>query len=218
MDLPLLLGTAVTENRRKARAIGYVVPLRARHRASPRLYGAFFAIVGRSSWRLGALLGALHAIFTGDGARQRAAAGRASAHGDAGHRRQRDHADRAARFPDAELRPQHLPRHARRAHRLRRPRRPDRARICSSRRTACTSHLAPRTSAVSCDRVQSPNHRLGRLSRRADRSSACATTSATRAAARIPGLWGFGPVLRQLGADFGFAHARDRRVRHALRR
>ena len=28
--------------------------------------------------------------------------------------------------------------------------------------------------------------------------------SATRAAGRNPGLWGFAPVLRQLGADFGF--------------
>ena len=41
--------------------------------------------------------------------------------------------------------------------------------------------------------------------RRAGRWSASATTSATCAAASNPGLWGFGPALRQLGADFGFA-------------
>ena len=63
MDLPLLLGTAVTDNRRKARAIGYVFHSDPRHplRAAVR---RFFQIVGRSSWWLGALLGALHAIFT----------------------------------------------------------------------------------------------------------------------------------------------------------
>jgi hypothetical protein len=63
MDLPLLLGTALTENRRKARALGYagyfIVGV-----GFAEADGRFFAIVGRSSWQLGALLGALHAVFT----------------------------------------------------------------------------------------------------------------------------------------------------------
>jgi len=63
MDLPLLLGTAVTDNRRKARAIGYVFHLIIGILFAV-LYAGFFQIVGRSSWWAGALLGALHAIFT----------------------------------------------------------------------------------------------------------------------------------------------------------
>jgi hypothetical protein len=64
MDLALLLGTTVSENRRKARAIGYAFhfglgPLFALG------YAGVFASIGYSSWMLGALLGALHAVFTG---------------------------------------------------------------------------------------------------------------------------------------------------------
>jgi hypothetical protein len=63
MDLPLLLGTAVTDNRRKARAFGYVFHF-VLGVVFAEAYGGFFAIVGRASWPLGALLGGLHAIFT----------------------------------------------------------------------------------------------------------------------------------------------------------
>jgi len=63
LDLALLLGTAVTENRRKARAIGYALHFVAGV-AFAEAYVGFFAIIGRSSWWIGALLGALHAIFT----------------------------------------------------------------------------------------------------------------------------------------------------------
>jgi hypothetical protein len=63
MDLPLLLGTAVTENRRKARAIGYVFHL-ILGILFAMLYAGCFQMIGRSSWWLGALLGALHAVFT----------------------------------------------------------------------------------------------------------------------------------------------------------
>jgi hypothetical protein len=63
MDLPLLLGTAVTENRRKARALGYACYF-ILGVGFAEAYGWFFAIVGRGSWQLGALLGALHAVFT----------------------------------------------------------------------------------------------------------------------------------------------------------
>jgi hypothetical protein len=62
MDLPLLLGTVVTEDRRKAKAVGYLF-----HFLFGLLfalaYAGFFAIMGRSAWWVGALLGALQAVF-----------------------------------------------------------------------------------------------------------------------------------------------------------
>jgi hypothetical protein len=64
MDLALLLGTAVSDNRRRARAFGYIFHF-VLGVAFAVAYGEFFEIIGRSSWWLGALLGALHAIFTG---------------------------------------------------------------------------------------------------------------------------------------------------------
>ena len=64
IDLALLLGTTVTDNRRKARAVGYVFHFLI-GLGFALAYGGFFAIVGRSGWLLGALLGALQAIFTG---------------------------------------------------------------------------------------------------------------------------------------------------------
>ena len=63
MDLALLLGTAVTENRRKARAIGYVFHF-ILCVAFAAAYVVFFELIGRSSWWIGALGGVLHAIFT----------------------------------------------------------------------------------------------------------------------------------------------------------
>ncbi len=63
MDLALLLGTAVTENRRKATAIGYVLHF-ILGVAFAGAYVGFFAIIGRTSWWIGALVGVLHAIFT----------------------------------------------------------------------------------------------------------------------------------------------------------
>ena len=62
MDFALLLGTVFTDNRRKARAVGYGLYFLLGV-AFAEAYAAFFAIVGRGSWQLGALLGALHAIF-----------------------------------------------------------------------------------------------------------------------------------------------------------
>jgi hypothetical protein len=63
MDVALLLGTVVSDNRRKARAIGYLFDF-VLGVSFAEAYGAFFAIIGRSSWQLGASLGALHAVFT----------------------------------------------------------------------------------------------------------------------------------------------------------
>ena len=62
MDLAFMLGTAVTDNRRRAKAIGYLFHF-AIGLGFALLYAAFFAIVGRASWWLGALLGAMQAFF-----------------------------------------------------------------------------------------------------------------------------------------------------------
>lgn len=63
MDLPFLLGTIATENRRRAKAIGYAFHFLL-GLAFAMMYVEFFQIIGRSSWWLGALLGALQAVFT----------------------------------------------------------------------------------------------------------------------------------------------------------
>jgi hypothetical protein len=64
IDFALLLGTTVSDNRRKARAIGYVFHF-ILGLAFALAYAGFFAIVGRSGWLLGAGLGALQAVFNG---------------------------------------------------------------------------------------------------------------------------------------------------------
>jgi hypothetical protein len=64
MDLPFLLGTTVTESRRKAKAIGYCIHFLLGV-AFAVAYGLFFQAIGWSSWWLGALLGVVHAFFMG---------------------------------------------------------------------------------------------------------------------------------------------------------
>jgi uncharacterized membrane protein YagU involved in acid resistance len=64
IDLPFLLGTAVTEDRIRAKVVGYVL-----HFVFGVLfalgYFAIFAVIGRSGLLLGALLGLVHALFAG---------------------------------------------------------------------------------------------------------------------------------------------------------
>jgi hypothetical protein len=62
MDLAFILGTSVTEDRRKARAYGYVFHF-VLGLAFAFAYAAFFLAIGWSSWWLGALLGVVHAVF-----------------------------------------------------------------------------------------------------------------------------------------------------------
>jgi hypothetical protein len=64
LDFALLLGTTLSDNRRKARALGYVLHFVVGI-AFALAYVWFFHIVGRNGWMLGALLGALHAVFDG---------------------------------------------------------------------------------------------------------------------------------------------------------
>jgi hypothetical protein len=64
MDIPLLLGTAFTEDVRRAQAIGYAV-----HFFNGLLfafgYWLVFEAVGTSGWIFGGVLGIVHAAFAG---------------------------------------------------------------------------------------------------------------------------------------------------------
>jgi len=63
MDLPFLLGTSVSDNRRRAKVYGYLMHFLI-GLGFAVLYGICFAAIGQSSWWLGALVGSLHALFT----------------------------------------------------------------------------------------------------------------------------------------------------------
>jgi hypothetical protein len=63
VDLPFLLGTAVTRDRARAKALGYVLHLAAGE-AFALVYYAIFVAVDTSGWPLGALLGLLHGIVS----------------------------------------------------------------------------------------------------------------------------------------------------------
>jgi hypothetical protein len=64
MDIPFLLGTAFTENRTRARLVGYAV-----HFVNGLLfalaYYAAFVVLGRAGWVLGLVFGVVHALFSG---------------------------------------------------------------------------------------------------------------------------------------------------------
>ena len=64
MDIPLLLGTVFSEDRRRASVIGYAV-----HFTNGIIfslgYAAIFYAVGQAGWLFGALLGVVHAAFAG---------------------------------------------------------------------------------------------------------------------------------------------------------
>ncbi len=64
MDLPFLLGTALTRDRTRAKALGYGLHF-AFGLAFALVYLAIFVAVGAASWWLGALLGVVHALFAG---------------------------------------------------------------------------------------------------------------------------------------------------------
>jgi hypothetical protein len=64
MDLPFLLGTAVTSDRARAKLIGYALHF-VFGLAFALVYWTVFAATGVSSVWLGALLGLVHALFAG---------------------------------------------------------------------------------------------------------------------------------------------------------
>lgn len=64
MDLPFLLGTAVTADRSRAKAVGYALHF-AFGLLFALLYDAVFVAIGRDGWAIGALFGLVHAVFVG---------------------------------------------------------------------------------------------------------------------------------------------------------
>ena len=63
VDLPFLLGTAVTRDRGRAKAAGYAMHLVAGELFA-LVYFAIFAAIDSSGWLLGALFGLLHGIVS----------------------------------------------------------------------------------------------------------------------------------------------------------
>jgi hypothetical protein len=63
VDLPFLLGTAVTSDRGRAKASGYLMHLVAGELFA-LVYCAIFAAIDSSGWLLGALFGLLHGIVS----------------------------------------------------------------------------------------------------------------------------------------------------------
>ena len=59
LDLPLVLGTIVTEDPDRARVVGFFIHLAA-GQGFALGYAAMFALLDRATWWIGALLGALH--------------------------------------------------------------------------------------------------------------------------------------------------------------
>jgi len=64
MDIPFLLGTAFSEDRRRAKAIGYVLHFLA-GLVFALMYWVAFRVLGESSWWLGGLFGLAHVAFAG---------------------------------------------------------------------------------------------------------------------------------------------------------
>lgn len=62
MDLPFLLGSAFTENRLHAKALGYALHFLA-GLTFALIYYAVFAAIGESGWWLGAVFGLVHGVF-----------------------------------------------------------------------------------------------------------------------------------------------------------
>jgi hypothetical protein len=62
MDIPFLLGSAFSDDRRRAKAIGYGLHFIA-GQVFALLYFAVFSAIEESGWLLGALFGLVHAAF-----------------------------------------------------------------------------------------------------------------------------------------------------------
>ena len=64
MDIPFLLGTAFTEDRARARVVGYTLHFVA-GLVFAFVYYVVFAALGRAGWGLGMLFGLVHGLFAG---------------------------------------------------------------------------------------------------------------------------------------------------------
>ena len=128
MDLPFLLGTAVTSDRRRAKVVGYLAHFGFGFIFALVYYGLFTAI-GHSGWALGAIFGFVHGVFSATALVNILLPVRAPPHGHALHCRRLLPAHRGAGLPDAQLRTLHRPRESRRP----RPVRHDRRRLRGAR-------------------------------------------------------------------------------------
>jgi hypothetical protein len=63
IDLPFLLGTALSTNRSRAKALGYLLHFLA-GLVFALVYYAMFLAIGRSGWWLGAIFGLAHGLFS----------------------------------------------------------------------------------------------------------------------------------------------------------
>jgi hypothetical protein len=63
VDLPFLLGSAVTEDRGRAKALGYLLHIAA-GQIFALMYYAIFVSIDTSGWPLGALFGLLHGVVS----------------------------------------------------------------------------------------------------------------------------------------------------------
>jgi hypothetical protein len=63
MDLPFLLGTAVTTDRRKAKVVGYLAHF-GFGLVFALIYRGLFGSLGRAGWRLGGIFGLVHGAFS----------------------------------------------------------------------------------------------------------------------------------------------------------
>jgi hypothetical protein len=64
IDLPFLLGTVFTDDRSRAKAIGYLLHF-VNGFVFALIYYAIFRAIGEASWWLGALFGLAHGLFAG---------------------------------------------------------------------------------------------------------------------------------------------------------
>ena len=64
IDIPFLLGTAVTVDRTRAKVVGFTLHFAA-GLLFAMLYYACFAAINRSGWWIGAAFGIVHALFAG---------------------------------------------------------------------------------------------------------------------------------------------------------
>jgi hypothetical protein len=63
IDLPFLLGTALSSDRTRAKALGYLLHFLA-GMAFALIYYVLFVATGRSGWWLGAIFGLAHGLFS----------------------------------------------------------------------------------------------------------------------------------------------------------
>jgi hypothetical protein len=64
MDLPFLLGTIVTSDRTRAKALGYAMHF-VLGQLFALVYFGIFSAIGHSGWWLGAAFGLAHGLFAG---------------------------------------------------------------------------------------------------------------------------------------------------------